>query len=73
MRHATLTIEGMTCSHCVAAVDRALRETGGVQVEGVEMGTASVSYDPEQIDADRIRQAVEAEGYPVRQLMEAGA
>lgn len=68
MTQATMTIQGMTCDHCVRGVRKALEELGGVQVEAVEIGSARVAYDPEQVGPDQIRGAVEEEGYSVREL-----
>src|SRR6266508_3414047 len=45
---ATLTIKGMTCGGCVAAVKLQLRKTDGVTAYDVslEKGEAEVTYDP---------------------------
>lgn len=37
-----VTIEGMGCAHCVTAVREALEALPGVQVEEVEIGSATV-------------------------------
>jgi len=58
-----LTIEGMTCQHCVRAVDGRLRRTPGVQVERVEVGTADLHYDPAKTSPDDIAEAIADEGY----------
>lgn len=65
MEKAELRIEGMTCGHCVAAVERALKAVEGVEVERVEIGSAVVAHDPERVGRDRIQSAVEDEGYRV--------
>ena len=58
-----LTIEGMTCQHCVRAVDGRLRRTPGVEVTSVTIGSADVRYDPVRINADEIAEAIADEGY----------
>ena len=58
-----LTIEGMTCQHCVRAVDGRLRRTPGVQVERVDIGSADVHYDPAKGSVDDIAEAIADEGY----------
>lgn len=65
MERATLTIGGMSCGHCVAAVDRALRGVDGVAVEGVRVGRAEVAYDPARTAPEAIAAAVREEGYEV--------
>ncbi|SHK84375.1 cation transporter [Rhodothermus profundi] len=61
----TLQIEGMSCQHCVHAVTNALKQLPGVEVQSVEIGRATVAYDPEQVSRDQIKAAIEAEGYTV--------
>jgi len=58
-----LTIEGMTCEHCVRAVDGRLRRTPGVEVERVTVGTADLRYDPARTNVDEIADAIADEGY----------
>jgi copper chaperone len=63
MESLHLTIEGMTCEHCVRAVDGRLRKTPGVEVERVVVGAADVRFDPATIDADEISEVIADEGY----------
>ncbi len=63
MSTATLTIDGMSCQHCVRAVREALEAVPGVTVSRVEIGSAEVSYDPSQSSSDAIAAAVSDAGY----------
>ena len=63
MSKLELEIQGMSCGHCVAAVSEALRELPGVTVERVAIGSAAVSYEPDQVSVDDITLAVEDAGY----------
>lgn len=65
MDRIKLKIDGMSCGHCVNAVDKALKSVDGVQVEQVAIGSATVSYDPAATSADKITRAIEDEGYAV--------
>jgi copper chaperone len=65
METTTLTIGGMSCGHCVKAVEAALGGVEGVRVESVEMGTARVEYDPAAVTPERLAAVVEEEGYEV--------
>ena len=58
-----LTIEGMTCEHCVRAVDGRLRRTPGVEVESVAIGSAVVRYDPARTNPDALSEIIADEGY----------
>lgn len=65
MDQLTMQITGMTCGHCVAAVTRALNGVPGVSIDHVEIGAASVAYDPTETTPADIAKAVEEEGYHV--------
>ena len=58
-----LTIEGMTCEHCVRAVDGRLRRTPGVQVDNVVVGAADLHFDAEKLSVDDIADLIADEGY----------
>jgi copper chaperone len=58
-----LSIEGMSCGHCLNAVRGALDRTPGVTVETVAMGSASVLYDPTKTNPEQIIDAINDEGY----------
>jgi copper chaperone CopZ len=63
MTQLTLHIEGMSCGHCLNAVNKALRSLDGVEIESVQIGRAEVRYDESRLDPDRIAAAITAEGY----------
>jgi copper chaperone CopZ len=63
MQHLTLHIDGMSCGHCLNAVNRALAELPGVEVESVRMGRAELRYDDQQMNPSRIEAAVADAGY----------
>ena len=66
METLNLTIGGMSCGHCVKAVDKALKAVPGVQVGEVKVGGASVQYDPAQTTPSAIAGAVTEAGYEAR-------
>jgi copper chaperone CopZ len=59
----SLTISGMSCGHCLNAVNRALSALPGVQVGEVQIGRAELSYDPAVTDTEQIVDAVRLAGY----------
>ena len=65
MERITVKIDGMTCGNCVAHVSKALEALAGVHVEQVQIGTATVSFDPESTSGRKISKAIEDEGYTV--------
>lgn len=63
MERLNLTIEGMTCEHCVRAVRGRLEQTEGVKVDDVKIGSAVVEYDPAKTNVDVIEDVIADEGY----------
>jgi len=63
MQHLTLKIDGMSCGHCVARVEKALSKLEGVAVKRVEVGSAEIGYDPARTPFARIREAIDDAGY----------
>ena len=63
MEKLSLTIEGMTCEHCVRAVRGRLEHTAGVKVNDVQVGAATLEYDPSKTNVDDIEEAIADEGY----------
>ena len=63
MKEVKLNIEGMSCGHCVRAVNEALANVPGVTVEEVAIGSARVRVDESQATTDDVERAVSAAGY----------
>ena len=60
----SIDVEGMTCAHCTAAVDKALENIDGVAIAAasVEKQSAQVALDHEVSD-DILREAIRKAGY----------
>jgi len=63
MQHLTLQIDGMTCGHCIARVEKSLSKLEGVHVRRVTVGSAEIDYDPARAPFARIREAIDDAGY----------
>lgn len=63
MKPLTLHIEGMSCGHCLNAVNKALAALDGIAIDSVKIGRADLRFDPERIAIADIAAAVTAEGY----------
>lgn len=67
MEKAIIKVEGMSCSHCVNAVTKAVGSLDGVSEVQVnlESKTATVDYDSDKITLEALKNAIEEEGYDV--------
>jgi copper chaperone CopZ len=66
MQLVTVQIDGMTCGHCVEQVTNALEALKDAHVHSVQVGRATVSFDPQKISSEVLFQAIEALGYKAR-------
>jgi copper chaperone CopZ len=62
MTTLNLTIQGMSCGHCLAAVRKAVESVPGVTVRALQLGRAEVDA-PDAAARDAIKAAVEDAGY----------
>lgn len=69
MARTKLNISGMTCNHCVSAVQQALDDVQGVRSARVDLdsGTAIVDYDDALADPREMATAVADAGYQASQ------
>ena len=66
MQTVRLTIDGMSCGHCVARVSRTLASLRGVRADEVRIGGARVTLDPALVSVDQVTEALREAGYAVR-------
>jgi len=68
MDNITLNVSGMSCEHCVKAVNNALSAITGVKDISVSLkdGKVSFSHDPAKAPLDTIKAAITEEGYEVK-------
>lgn len=72
MKKIVLRIEGMQCAGCASTVEKALSRIKGISKVNVNLATgkASLEYDPERVNVDRLIKAVEDAGYGAKELKE---
>lgn len=63
-----IDVEGMSCGHCKAAVEKALTGLAGVNKAEVDLAAknVSVSYDPAKVQEVTLRKAISDAGYEVK-------
>lgn len=66
MQNLTLQIDGMSCGHCVARVEKTLSKLAGVYPGRIQVGSAEILYDPARTPFEGIRLALDEAGYTAR-------
>ena len=61
-----LAIEGMSCQHCVMAVQKSLGGVPGILESDIQVGSAIVKYDKSKIKKEDIEAKIEKAGYKVK-------
>ncbi len=64
MKKTTIKIDGMTCQHCVMAVKKELQKLDINQLD-VKIGEATIEFDENKLNEDKIKAAVKEAGYTV--------
>lgn len=67
MQAITLEVAGMSCQHCVNAIEGALDKLDGIHSAKVELSANQVfvTYDDSKINVDTIKGKIEEQGYDV--------
>jgi len=71
MSIVTAHIDGMSCNHCLNAVQQALAALDGARIESVRMGRAEVEVAA-GVTSDDVVSAIELAGYPVSHVETSG-
>ncbi len=58
-----LKIEGMSCHHCVMAVQKELSKIENLKVEDVQIGSAKVEFDESKVNESVLEAAIDEAGY----------
>jgi copper chaperone len=67
MEQVTLKVKGMSCGHCVNAVEGSVGELQGVAKVNVNLsdGNVDVEFNPSEVSLDQIKEAIDDQGYDV--------
>lgn len=63
----TFKIDGMSCGHCVMAVEKGLNKLEIKNIK-VEIGSAKVSFDAGKVSEENIKNVIEEAGYKVIEI-----
>jgi copper chaperone len=67
MAKETLQVKGMSCGHCVSAVEGSVGELKGVTEVKVDLdaGTVAVDFDSSVVTIAQIKDTIDEQGYDV--------
>ena len=57
-------IEGMSCNHCVMAVDKELNKLD-IEHKTVQIGSVKIEFDPDKVSEEDIKNSIREAGYTV--------
>lgn len=63
---ATITVGGMTCSHCKANVERAVMAVDGVESAVADINTGTLAVCGASFDEQAVREAIISAGYKIK-------
>lgn len=63
MKKQELSIDGMSCGHCVKALTKELSAIKGLTVDDVQIGKAVIEYDPVLVSDEDILHAIDEAGF----------
>ena len=68
MENIVLKVEGMSCNHCVNAVEGSVGKLSGVTAVKVNLaeGLVNVEYDKNQVALETIKDTIDDQGYDVK-------
>jgi len=67
MESVILNVQGMSCGHCVKAVEESVGELEGINQVIVKLDEAKVevTFNESQLSIDKIKETIEDQGYDV--------
>lgn len=67
MEKVTLNVSGMSCGHCVKAIEGSVGELKGVSNVKVHLdnGTVDVEFNSSEVSLDSIKETIDDQGYDV--------
>lgn len=67
MQKVTLNVQGMSCGHCVKAVEGSVGQLEGVNEVKVNLDAAQVeiTFNESQVSVDTIKETIDDQGYDV--------
>jgi copper chaperone len=65
MQTVVLKLEGISCGHCVHSIESAVKQAGGFGKVDLNTQSVTVEFDDLKISLDKIKIAIEEQGYEI--------
>ncbi|WP_339296916.1 cation transporter [Paenibacillus sp. FSL R5-0623] len=65
MKNIVLSVQGMSCQHCVNSIEGALKEIGVSGKVNLSDDSVEATYDENQVSLEQIKEVIEEQGYEV--------
>ncbi|MCM3790796.1 copper chaperone CopZ [Domibacillus indicus] len=67
MEKTTLNVQGMSCGHCIKAIEDSVGKLGGVSSVQVDLqaNKVDVEYDTNQVSIEKIKETIDDQGYDI--------
>ncbi|MCM3676399.1 copper chaperone CopZ [Peribacillus simplex] len=68
MEKNNLNVKGMSCGHCIKAIEGSVGKISGVNSVKVNLdsGTVEVEFNPNEVTPDSIKETIDDQGYDVQ-------
>ena len=68
MEKVTLNVQGMSCGHCVKAVEGSVAALNGVSSVKVDLKAAKVDveFNNQEVSLEKIKETIDDQGYDVK-------
>jgi copper chaperone len=68
MEKVTFNVQGMSCGHCVKAVEGSVGSLKGISAVKVDLKGAKVDveFNNQEVSLDQIKETIEDQGYDVK-------
>ncbi len=67
MSNVTLNVQGMSCGHCVKAIEGSVGQLDGINEVKVNLSEAQVEivYNESKVSLEKVKETIEDQGYEV--------
>lgn len=68
MEKTTLNVKGMSCGHCIKAIEGSVGTLSGINSVKVDLdsGTVEVEFNQNEVTLDSIKETIDDQGYDVQ-------